>query len=407
MPKPRLTAAMRPIAGVLAVVLMCTEIFALVCGRPGPSSVAALLQETWTSYKGDFITRDGQVLDYVGRGRYDSDSDGRLRTTSEGQSYGMLRAVWMGDRHEFQLIWDWTRKRLQVRDDHLFAWLATRDSDGVWRLDSTSSATDADEDIALALVFAGHRWRDPTYLSAARQVLDGIWRSEVTRIGGTYFLTAGDWAPGSDLGAVVNPSYFAPYAYRIFAREDSEHPWSALVASSYEALERCTHSTLGHSKSSGLPPNWCVLNRSGGGAQAFPVDQGTDYGYDAFRVMWRVGLDGIWYRSAEARHYLGSSGYLRQQWNRQRWLAAQYRHDGAAAYGGWEDPTVYGGDIGNFLTTDAAAATSVLQEKLLVSFHRSRDAAYWGDRWSYYQQNWVWFGVAMASDRLPNLASAT
>ena len=96
-----------------------------------------------------------------------------------------------------------------------------------------------------------------------------------------------------------------------------------------------------------------------------------------------------------------------EQWNRQRWLAAQYRHDGAAAYGGWEDPTVYGGDIGNFLTTDAAAATSVLQEKLLVSFHRSRDAAYWGDRWSYYQQNWVWFGVAMASDRLPNLASAT
>ncbi len=29
-------------------------------------------------------------------------------TTSEGQSYAMLRAVWSGDRQSFDSIWSWT-----------------------------------------------------------------------------------------------------------------------------------------------------------------------------------------------------------------------------------------------------------------------------------------------------------
>jgi endoglucanase len=404
-PGIRRQALPKRIAGSLAIALVCLEVIAPICWSqaalgPGP----ALLKETWDSYKHDFLTTDGQVLDYDGRGRDDTRSTGHQRTTSEGQAYALLRAVWMGDRREFRILWRWTQHHLQVRDDHLFAWLGTRESGRAWHLDSTSAASDADEDIALALVFAGHRWRDPTYLSAARLVLDGIWVSEVARLKGEYFLTAGDWATSDSLGVVVNPSYFAPYAYRIFAREDPDHPWSGLVATSYKALERCTRSTLGESKSSGLPPNWCVLNRRTGAARPFPVDAGTDYGYDAFRVMWRVGLDRLWYGSRDAGRYLRSSDYLRQQWSKKGWLAAQYRHDGATANGGWEDPTIYGGDIGDFLSTDSAAATSLLHEKLLNSFRRDGDAAYWGDRWSYYQQNWVWFGVAMASGRLQNLA---
>jgi endoglucanase len=379
------------------------EVLTLVC-QPAAAELSTLLHETWTSYKHDFVTREGQVLDYDGQSPRDSESSGHQRTTSEGQSYAMLRAVWMGDRREFDLLWKWTQEHLQVRRDHLFAWLGTRGSGGAWHLDSSSAASDADEDIALALIFAGHRWRNASYLAEARAVMDGIWRSEVTQVDGRPVLSAGDWGASDPTGVVVNPSYFAPYAYRIFAREDPSHPWLDLVGTSYLALERCTRSTLGESRSSGLPPNWCVLNRRTGDPDPFPVYASTDYGYDAFRVMWRVALDRLWFGSQDARHYLEMTDYLSQQWSRQGWLAAQYRHDGAAS-GGWEDPTVYGGDIGYFLATDSAAANSLLRGKLLMSYRRDGDAAYWGDRWSYYQQNWVWFGVAMASGHLRNLAT--
>src|SRR5437879_4886477 len=59
-------------------------------------------------------------------------------TTSEGQGYAMLRAVWSNDQTDFDLAWAWTRANLQTRGDHLFAWK--------WKnavLD-TNSATDAD-----------------------------------------------------------------------------------------------------------------------------------------------------------------------------------------------------------------------------------------------------------------------
>jgi hypothetical protein len=29
---------------------------------------------------------------------------------------------------------------------------------------------------------------------------------------------------------------------------------------------------------------------------------------------------------------------------------------------------------------------------------------FWGNRYSYYEQNWLWFGLALARGQLPNLA---
>ena len=390
---------------VTVAALILAEVLAGACSPVGGPPASALLRETWNSYRHDFITGDGQVRDFLQRGPFFSEHVPQVQTTSEGQSYAMLRSVWMDDRAEFDLVWRWTQTHLQVRHDALFAWLWQLDGAETGRVRSWSSAADADEDIALALIFAGHRWRDPAYLSSARRILDDIWRAEVVSLGATYYLTAGDWASDYPAGPVLNPSYFAPYAYRIFAREDPAHPWEALVAGSYRALRDCSWSPLDKRRSAGLPPNWCVLGRRSGRAEPFPVSHGTDYGYDAFRVMWRIAIDESWYRSRDARRYLQESSYLRHEWSRHGRIAAQYPHDGGSAAGSWEDPTIYGGDVGNFLVTDPPAASSLLQDKLLASFRAGGGAAYWGERWSYYRQNWVWFGVALASGELPNLAA--
>ncbi len=381
--------ALTLVLGLQVIVASCT---------PAPPSMRApastLLRQTWEGYKRDFILGDGRVVDYA-RNR---------QTTSEGQAYAMLRAVWMNDRTEFDLVWRWTQSNLQVRGDKLFGYLWGPDGSGTGSLLSRSTATDADEDIALALIFAGHRWRDAVYLKDAHAVLADMWEKEVTAVQGRNYLTAGDWAPQTqDPGPVLNPSYFTPYAYRIFAREDPSHAWGSLVDSSYRAIRECSRSGLQESSSVGLPPNWCALDRTDGSAQPYPaMTNGDSYSYDAFRVMWRVALDYEWYHSRDAKAYLEESRYLRQQWKQNHRLASEYAHDGGAS--SREDPTIYGGDIGNFLVTDPGGARAILDEKLLPSFRARGGAAYWGNRYNYFEQNWVWFGVALAAHQLPNLA---
>jgi endo-1,4-beta-D-glucanase Y len=219
---------------------MCFNVLAPAWAWPWPS-VRVLLMATWQTYNRDFITSDGQVLNPIEhRGWFHSEHVRYTQTGSEGQAYAMLRAVWLDDRNAFDRVWRWTRGHLQVRQDHLLAWLWAQDENDTWRLLDGNTASDADEDFALALVFAAHRWHDPRYSSAALTILGDIWRLEVGQERGTYYLTAGNWATQYDAGLVVNPSYFAPYAYRIFAREDPAHPGEALADSSYRAVRACS-----------------------------------------------------------------------------------------------------------------------------------------------------------------------
>lgn len=379
----------------------------MACSPPQLLTAPSLLASTWRGYQRDFITTEGQVLNPLAfSGWFRSEHVPHMQTTSEGQAYALLRAVWVGDRVEFDRVWQWTREHLQVRPDHLLAWLWAPDENDIWRVAGAGSASDADEDLALALIFAGHRWHNPEYLLEARAILDDIWRAEVVLNRGTYYLTAGDWASGYWPGIVVNPSYLAPYAYRIFAKEDPGHPWAELADSSYRVLRSCTWA-LGATEGVGLPPNWCLIDRVNGHASPFASPEGEVYGYDAFRVMWRVAVDAVWYHSPAARRYLEDSDYLRRRWARQGWLAAEYHHDGTTAYKPWEDPSAYGCDIGNFVVTDPKAALTLMQEKLMASYHTESGLAYWGQRWNYYQQNWAWFGVALASGELQNLAASS
>jgi endoglucanase len=347
----------------------------------------AVLQQAWTGYKQGFVGADGRVSDPTRGGV----------TTSEGQSYALLRAVWMDDRPAFDTVWRWTAAHLQVRGDGLFASLWS--GGGV---QDHNTATDADSDTALALLFAARRFGDAGYHSAALTVLSGMWQHDVTSINGMNVLTAGNWAATQQSpGPVINPSYFAPYAYRIFAREDTAHPWTSLVDSSYTLLDRCTAATLDGTTSAGLPPNWCAIARSTGQIVSFPQIPGADnYGYDAFRVMWRVALDAVWNHEQRARDYLNRHDFLRSRWSAAQRLDPVYGHDGTVV-SGYDDPTIYGGDIGNFLVADAGAAAQI-EQRLLASFHPGAPA-HFGDAGNYFEQNWVWFGIALSGGALPDL----
>lgn len=377
--------------GIVLLLVAGTGIRAGAAPEAGGQGVTAAtaLRQTWEGYKSVFLQGDGRVID----------RERNQVSTSEGESYAMLRAVWMGDRPTFDLVWRWTQDNLRRPGQPLFAWLWGQASDGRWTVLDPHSAADADEDIALALVLAGRRWHDGSYLSDAHSVLAQIWSSEVGHAGGRPYLAAGDWAasPGR---VILDPSYLAPASYRVFAAFDRGHDWQSLVSSSYAALHACSWSRLSAARSVGLPPNWCVL--SGAGASSYSGNSdGDTYGYDAFRVMWRVALDARWFRSPQARSYLDGMGFLRHRWEQHHRLDAQYQHDGTPASGAAEDPTVYGGDIGAFVTTAPPTARAILRQRLLSTYQGGPGPAHWGDPNNYYEQNWVWFGVALAAGLVP------
>ncbi len=363
----------------------------------GDAGIARILQLTWQGYKVDYIQGDGRIVDHQRAGV----------STSEGQSYALLRAVWSDDQPTFVSVWAWTRHNLQVRPDHLFGYLWGHHDDGKWSILDQSSATDGDEDIALALVFAARRWRDDTYLHQARAIMGDIWRHEVAVVGATPYVTAGSWAPSySAPGPALNPSYLAPYAYRIFAQIDRAHPWIRLVDSSYSILTECSAAPLGDRTSVGLPPNWCALQRSTGRMAALPtINRADDFGYDAFRALWRVSLDYLWNGEPRARAYLAGIDFLRRQWHRVGMLGA-YSHAGTPI-GLPDDPVFYAGALGNFVVADPAAAQAIVSRKLIPLLRHQAGVAYWDQRYSYYEQNWIWFGLALAADKLPNLTASS
>lgn len=365
------------------------------------AEVRNLLNPLWQTYKARYIQDDGRVKDPQ---RTDA-------TTSEGQSYALLRALWMDDRAVFDTVLNWSISNLQLpRGDKLFAYLWGKSSDDSWKILDQSVATDADQDIAFALILASQKWNDTRYSGLAQQILTDLWTKTVVNIGGKFYLTAGDWA-ALTARPVLNPSYFAPYAFRSFAQidPDKDHNWLALVDSSYEVIKGCTESKLDTAVGK-LPPNWCAIDRQT--SQFFPAltptrsTLDTDFGYDAFRIVWRVGLDYRWYGEPRALSYLQSLNLLRDEYKNRQRLAAVYDHAGQVKENSEDSGITAGIGVPLFLAIDPALADQLVTTKLLPI---ARDVNNGGDpangdsskARTYYSQNWTWFGLAYYAEALP------
>jgi endo-1,4-beta-D-glucanase Y len=342
-----------------------------------------ILSSSWESYKKAFM-QSGRVIDPQTHS-----------TTSEGQSYAMLRAVWMNDKKGFDEAWNWTRQNL-ANQNNLFSWKWTPTTI------EEGSATDADSDIALALLFASKQWNEDSYWKSALPIIKGIWENEVFEHNGSYYLGAGPWANQED-EIIMNPSYFSPYAYKIFAEVDGEHPWNQLVDSTYMALERCTQNNLNRERGA-LPPEWCSLDKQTNDfiQPREPGVSSTEYSYNAFRVSFRVALDYMWFGEVRAKNYMDRLMILREEYGAKGKLATAYSHDGSV----WEDyesVAAYGGNIAYFVLEWPELADDMYLKKIREKFYEDDGRSYWEDPDNYYTQNWGWFGTALYNNNLPNL----
>lgn len=325
--------------------------------------------------------------------------------TAQAQSAALLRAVWSGDKNGFYQTWNWTQQHL-LNSYNLLA--------GKWPTNLTADGhnfADADSDTALALLLASKRWNDPALQAAGTRMAQAFWQHDIVSVNGNHYVAAGAWATQSQV-IVLNPSYFAPYAYRIFQQVDPQHDWQGVIANGYQMLATISNAPFGSAKSAGLPPDWIGLDRSSGQYEPIQLSDGntTGYGYEAPRTYWRVALDLRWSNDGRASSYLKSAGFLRDEVNRlladgithKDRVSAVYKHDGSVVT---EPPSMIGtaGAIAALLTLDPNSANTLYAGQLVGGVNRTAQGTFWGDPNDLITQEWGWLTTALYTNTLTDL----
>lgn len=342
-----------------------------------------MLEVSWKAYKSKFVQNDGRAIDW----RRDQ------ITTSEGQSYSMLRAVWMNDREAFDLARTWANNNLKLRQDTLYSWKWGKANDNQWKILDKSSASDADQDIAYALILGAKRWKVTEYENEAKAILKDIAKLEVVETDIGPVITAGDWAT-QETNPTINPSYIAPYAYRLFAEIDPQGPWLRMVESSYKVLEAASSLSK-----VGLIPDWCAIEKKTGKivpSAVFP--EGNIHSYDAWRTVWRIAYDAKFYGEKDSRpiDFLRKKRYLFDYWVHNNRLPQIFNVDGTVRID-LENFASLGTNLPAFAVIDKEVGKKLYEKDLLGGYQRLNRSGFWGDPDDYYAQNWAWFGVALYS----------
>jgi len=276
-------------------------------GAPYPSSLTRVansdldtaLAHTWSGIKSRNITAYGDGL--VHRPKSESPGD----AVSESSAYGMILSLYENDQTTFNSIWAASEKNLWNKTGGYYNW---RWANGAVTTDGSGMATDADEDICLMLLFADSLvkkqvWKAHTgpnsvdYKGRAKVMLSTLWSQAVTA---KYNVSPGATWGGDNF---VNPGYFAPANYRIFAVADPSHNWMGVVDQVYKVIQANPGYALG------LLPDW--MTPSGGwysGSLGYnPFDQGHDMYKDGIRVLWRLGVDWTWNAEPRAKVLLDAA----------------------------------------------------------------------------------------------------
>jgi endo-1,4-beta-D-glucanase Y len=257
----------------------------------------------YNKWKADTVTTAGAggfrrvkrtQSDYTGAGGLELES-----TVSEGIAYGMLIAVYMNDQALFDDLWKyeqlWPNDKTGLMDWYINA-------AGTMRL-GLGPATDADEDMAFALVMANRQWGGKgalasNYIDIAKDVITKIWNHEIYQ---SKLLRPGNWGDW----ATVNISYFAPAYYRVFdvVDTDTTHDWPAVIQTAYDTIGNALNAG-NKNQSNGLVPAWCSSDGApNGGALGIGQTAPTNYQYDSCRTPFRIALDWCWFGTTAARDY--------------------------------------------------------------------------------------------------------
>jgi oligosaccharide reducing-end xylanase len=216
---------------------------------------------------------------------------------TEGMSYGMMIAVQMDKKQEFDRLWKWAKTFMQFTDGPhkgYFAWHCKTDGTV---LDSTA-ASDGEEWFVMSLFFASARWGEGrgmyAYRTEAQRILTTMLHKELEpgHENVTNMFNAKEklvaFVPETQANHFTDPSYQVPHFYELWARwaERDRRFWCDAASASRRLLQRAAHPITG------LSPDYAGFD---GKPVRFGGSGHEDFRFDAWRVAMNVAVDWVWF----------------------------------------------------------------------------------------------------------------
>jgi oligosaccharide reducing-end xylanase len=221
---------------------------------------------------------------------------------TEGMTYGMMIAVQLNKKNEFDRLWKWTKTFMQhqngQRKDY-FAWHCKSSGEMI----DSGSAADGEEWFVTTLFLASARWGDGkgiyNYKREAQNILDAMLskvESSDDRNVVTNLFNKKEkqivFVPDGSADDFTDPSYHLPHYYELWARwADKENDfWKEVAETSRAYLKKAVNPVTG------LAPDYSKFD----GTPYSPWGGGNDnFQYDAWRVAANVAIDYIWFQKDE------------------------------------------------------------------------------------------------------------
>ncbi|HJT24416.1 MAG TPA: glycosyl hydrolase family 8, partial [bacterium] len=236
---------------------------------------AAAVSQFYVTWYSNFVTGSGSST-RVWWPDAGSGGGSNYETVSEGIGYGMLIAVEMADKTLFDGLDGYRKAHLD--GNNLMNWICA----GPTGTSCTgNAATDADQDMCLALYMAAYQWNNATYTTEANTVATGLMNTCFP----SSRVTGGDSNTG-----VIYPDYCAPGWYRCFATKTGNAGWTNVVSWIYGTFCPALESQWTH----GFVPNEINNDGTFHSCIALGSEGCNNHGYDASRWGWRMGTDYLW-----------------------------------------------------------------------------------------------------------------
>ena len=338
-------------------------------------SQATMYQQVTTAFldwEGRYVTHEGCP---PGTYRVHCGEVYDFQTVSEGIGWGMLFMVLLGDgsdqsREYFDGFWRYYQH--YAGPTGLMSWKISARGEVL----GSDAATEADENVAMALLYAAKKWPagEINYAQAAEGLIGKILSYEVEPR--TYVLKPGTaWGGSSN----INPAYFDSAYYRGWASFDKK--WSRVAARAEQ-----TYEIFYEKYQTGLLPDWCNIKGQ-------PTHLSFDYTYDACQVSLKIGLDFLWY--GQNKKYVDrlTKWIKKQTGNDPEKIVDAYRLDGQAI--GHYHNAAFVGPLA------VAAMCSDRHQEWLSKLYNHLVAMETGGRWGYYQDTLRLMSLIVLAGNMP------
>jgi len=225
---------------------------------------------------------------------------------TEGMSYGMMIAVQLDKKRDFDAMWNWAKTYMYISDPKhpsfgFFSWSCKTDGTP----NEETPAPDGEEYFVMSLLFAANRWGSGTgiynYKAEAEALLKAMRHRSVisgpTRFGNRTVGPEMDeqtgmilFVPSRMAKPFTDPSYHLPAFYELWARwgpSDDRQFWEHAAEVSRVFFSASTNAQTG------LSPSYANFDGTPR-TTAFPLS--GVFGYDAWRTAGNWSVDWSWWQ---------------------------------------------------------------------------------------------------------------